>query len=526
MRMLDPTRPEEAAAFIPDGATLVLSGNGRQLVAETILAGIERAFLRAGHPRDLSLYYPALPGSRTGAGVDHLAHPGLVRAVATSAFRVWDLHRMADLVEANQVEAHCLPMGIAFQLLRAAAAGQPGILSRIGLDTFLDPGAGGGSAFNRHPQSRTWVSRTTVDGEPWLFYRSPAVDVALLKATAADRDGNLSLAGEPIRQAALDMAMAARARGGRVLAEVRYVVRRGSLPGRRVDVPGFLVDAVLPEAAEADAAGGGYDPALTGEWAVEPAARPAPLTPHKVMARRIALLLGPGQLVNLGYGLPTLVADVLAEEGVADALLLCVEHGPIGGQPTGKDRFGAALGPRYLLTAADTFTLYHGRQLDWAILGAAEVDAAGNAAVHRFGAAMPGPGGFIDIATSARRLVFATTLTTGGTRLALRSPAAAGLAVAAEGRIAKFVPALAERTFSAREALRRGTEVWYVTDRATFRLTRDGLAMVEAAPGIDPDTDVAARMGFRPAIATDWQRWPAALFEAGPIDLAGRWRLV
>jgi propionate CoA-transferase len=365
--------------------------------------------------------------------------------------------------------------------------------------------------------------RVTVDGEPYLFYRSPAIDVAILKASAADRDGNLSLAGEPIRQAALDMAMAARARGGRVLAEVRYLVRRGSLPTARVDVPGFLVDAVLPRSEGEAGAADDHDPALTGEWAVEPRPVRPPLDVRKVMARRIALLLRRGQLVNLGFGIPTLVGDVLAEEGVADAVLLSVEHGPIGGQPTANDAFGAAVGPRYVFTAPDTFTLYHGRQLDWAILGAAEVDAEGNAAVHRFHRSMPGPGGFVDIAASARRLVFATTLTTGGTRIALRPSPEPGLAVEEEGRITKFVPRLAERTFSAREALRRGAQVWYVTDRATFRLTPHGLLLVEAAPGIDPERDVIAHMGFRPRVAPGWQPWPPDLFLEDPMGLAARW---
>jgi propionate CoA-transferase len=523
MRILDPDRPQEAASLIPDGAMLTLSGNGRQLVAETILSGIERAYLQAGHPRDLSLYYPALPGTRTGSGVDHLAHPGLVRAVITSAFRVWDLHGMADLVEQGRIEAHCLPMGVGFQLLRAAAAGQPGLLTRVGLDTFLDPGTGGGSAFNEAAPTQTWVQRLSIDGEPYLFYRSPPVDVAILKASAADRDGNLSLRGEPIRQAALDMAMAARARGGRVLAEVRYLVRRGSLAAARVDVPGFLVDAVLPQPGGEEGEASDYDARVTGEWAVEPPASPAPLSVRKVMARRIALLLGPGQLINLGYGIPTLVGDVLAEEGVADAVLLSVEHGPIGGRPTAGAAFGASVGPRYLLTSPDTFTLYHARQLDWAVLGAAEVDAEGNTVVHRFGRSMPGPGGFIDITASAPRLVFATTLTTGGTRVCLRPAPETGLVVEAEGRVMKFVPRLAQRTFSAREALRRGAEVWYVTDRATFRLTPDGLSLVEAAPGIDPERDVADHMGFRPTIADDVRRWPSGLFRAEPIGLAARW---
>lgn len=520
VRFLDPRQPEEVVGFIPDGATVVLAGNGLQLLPASALAAIESAFLRTGHPRDLTLYYPALPGSLSGTGVDRLAHEGLVRAVVASCFRMWDLDRMADLVAKDRIEAHCLPMGIGFQLLRTAAAGQPGLLSRVGLDTFLDPGIGGGSAFNRAPATRTWIRRLDVDGEPHLFYRSPAVDVAILKATAADRDGNLSLAAEPIRQAALDMAMAARARGGRVVAEVRYVVRRGSLPPRRIDVPGFMVDAVLPRPATRRTSSPGPDPALSGEWAIDSDWMPGPLTVRKVMARRIALFFRPGQLVNVGFGLPGLVGEVLAEEGVTDRILLSVEHGPIGGTPTGKDAFGAAVGPRHLLTSPETFTMYHGGQLDWAVLGAAEVDAEGNVAVHRFAGAMPGPGGFVDIAASARRLVFVAPLTTGGTRLAVHPD---GLAVEQEGRIAKFVPHLRERSFSAREALARGAEVWYVTDRATFRLSAGGPVLVEIAPGIDLARDVVGQMGFCPDIVPQPGSWPAVLFGEGPLGLQTRW---
>jgi propionate CoA-transferase len=519
MRLLDPAAPERAADLIPDGATVAVSGNGAQLVAETLLGGVERAFLHSGRPRDLTLFYPALPGRWTGSGIDHLAHPGLVRAVVASCFRIWDLHRMADLVQADRIEAHCLPMGVGFQLLRAAAAGQPGILSRVGLDTFVDPGPGGGSAFNRVRPSRTWVSRVDVDGEPHLYYRSPPVDVAILKATAADREGNLSLAGEPIRQAALDMAMAARARGGRVLAEARYLVRSGSLAPDRIAVPGFLVDAVLPQADPAPPP----DPAMSGDWQVEASSVALPLSVRKVMARRIALLFTPGQLVNLGFGLPGLVGDVLAEEGVAEAVRLSVEHGPVGGRPTGKDAFGGAVGPRYLFTSPDTFTLYHGGNLDWAVLGAAEVDGAGNVAVHRFGRAIPGPGGFVDIAASARRLVFAAPLTTGGTVVDLLPEPDVGLRVAREGQVRKFVPHLRERTFSARQALRRGAEVWYVTDRATFRLTADGPLLTEVAPGVDLQRDVLDRMGFQPAVAQPLRQWPACLFRHEPMGLAARW---
>jgi propionate CoA-transferase len=372
-----------------------------------------------------------------------------------------------------------------------------------------------GTAQNRRTQG-SLAERWDVDGVPHLFYRAPRIGAALLRATVADEDGSLALTREPIEQALLAMALAARAGGGPVLAEVRAVVRRGSLPAREVRVPGCLVDAVVvaPEAAGPD------DPRLTGEWAVRPEAPPLPLTPDKVMARRALWELRPGMLVNLGFGLATLVAQVAAEEGVAERVTFSVEHGPLGGLPAGTRTFGASAGPQAILRAPDVFALYHAGLLDLAVLSAAEVDREGNANVSRFGDAMPGPGGYVDITGCTRSLVLLVALTAGGTRLEV---ADGGLRVAAEGRIPRFVPEVRERTFSGPAALARGARVRYVTDRCTFELRPEGLTLTEVAPGIDVRRDVLDRMGFAPRVAPVLRRWPAALFAEGPMGLQDRW---
>lgn len=514
--------PEDAAALIPDGATLTLSGNGSILAPERVLAAVERVFLARGRPRGLRVFYPVVTGTGPGTGVDHLAHTGLVSAVAASCFDIWGIDRLARMVRAGEIAAHCLPMGVMFQLLHAAADGQPGILTRVGLGTFVDP-AVRGTAHNG-VSGPSLAERWEVGGRTHLFYQAPAIDAALVCASVADEDGNLSLYREPIQQAVLSMALAARARGGVVIAQVRALVRRDSLPAARVAVPGCLVDAVVVVPEQQQSREREYDPALTGEWAVPLAQQWAPgglpPGPDKVVARRAALELGPGMVVNLGFGLAALVAHVAAEEGVADRLVLSVEHGPLGGMPTGVGTFGAAVSPTCILGSRDVFALYHSGQLDAAILSAAEVDREGNANVSRFGDKMPGPGGYIDISSGSPCLVLLAALTANGARLEVDG---AGLRVRQEGRVARFVPEVQERTFSGPAAVERGARVRYLTDRCTFDLGAEGLVLTEVAPGIDPARDVLPHMGFRPAVAPVLRRWPAAVFAPGRMGLAGLW---
>jgi len=232
-----------AVADIPDGATVVVAGNGSLVMPEFLLKGIESYYLDQGSPKDLRVIYPVVTGTGSGTGVDHFAHPGLIREVIGSCFDIWGIDRLATMIRENKIKAHCLPMGVLFHLIRASAAGQPGILTKIGLSTFADPKVQG-TGYNDVTEE-SMSQRISIDGEEWLFYRSPKIQVALLTATVADEGGNLSLFGEPIYQAPLEMAMAARASGGKVIAQVKRLVQRGSLPPRLIDVPGFLVDHVV-----------------------------------------------------------------------------------------------------------------------------------------------------------------------------------------------------------------------------------------------------------------------------------------
>lgn len=509
---------DEAAALIPDGATLTFSGNGSLLDPESILTALERRFLEDGRPRGLTLFYPVVTGTGPGTGVDHLAPPGMVQTVIASCFDIWGIDRLARRIRGGELASHCLPMGVMFQLLHAAADGQPGILTQVGLETFVDPEVRGTA--QNGAAGPSLAQRQTVDGRPMLFYRAPAIDAAILRASVADEDGNLSIDREPIRQALLTMALAARARRGVVVAEVQALVRRHSVPAARVAVPGCLVDAVVVAPERGQSSVRDYDPALTGEWALPIRPGPLPLTADTLLARRAALELAPGMVVNLGFGLAALVARVVAAEGVADRLLFSVEHGPLGGMPTGTETFGAAVSPTCILSSSDVFAFYHSGQLDAAILSAAEVDAAGNANVSRFGDKMPGPGGYIDITSASPRIILLCALTAGGTHLEVDG---GGLRVGREGRVRRFVGEVAERTFSGTAAMRRGARVRYLTDRCTFDLTPEGLMLTEVAPGVDPERDVLPHMDFRPALAPRVRPWPAAVCRPGPLGLAESW---
>lgn len=510
---------EDAVRLIPDGATLVLSGNGSILQPERLLSALEGRFAETGRPRDLTAIYPVVIGTGPGTGVDHLAHPGLVREVVASCFDIWGIDRLARMVREDRILAHCVPMGVLFQLLHAAADGQPGILTRIGLDTFIDPAVRGTG--HNGATTASLAERMEYGGQPYLFFRTPAVSAAIVRGSVADEDGNISLYREPIRQAALTMALAARAGHGPVIVQVQALVRRGTLRPAQVDIPGCLVDAVVVDPEQQQTCLSEYDPTLTGEWVLPQHVAQVPPGVDRVVARRAACELRPGMVVNLGFGLAALVAQIAAEEGVAGDLTLSVEHGPLGGTPTGNRTFGAAIGPTSILRSTEVFALYHSGQLGLAILSAAQVDQEGNANVSRFGDVMPGPGGYIDITAGSPRLVLLSALRAGGARMEV---AAGSLTVLQEGRVPRFVRSVHERTFSARAALARGAAVRYLTDRCTFDLTPEGLLLTEVAPGIDIERDVLRQMEFRPRVAEDVRPWPSALFAPGRMDLRQVWR--
>jgi len=520
--------PDEAAALIPDAGTITVSGSAAQLVPDRLLAGLEARFLAGGGPRGLTVVFPLAVGDSFGTvGLDHLAHPGLIRRLVGGSYVNGPAARPAPkisaMIQANQVEAYNFPLGPLLHLHRDIAAGKPGVITKIGLGTFVDPREQGGRMNQVTPPDLVEVVR--LGGEEWLLYRAFPIHAALIRATTADTHGNLSLEHEGTFMGVLPQAMAARNSGGRVIAQVERVVAAGTLPAQQVRVPGLLVDALVIDPEQRMNTGIAYDPALSGEIrAAHCPAEPVPLGPEKLIARRALAALRPGDSVNLGFGISSLVPALAVEEGLSDALCFTVEQGSIGGLPLTGFAFGASHNPEAIIDSASQFDLIDGGGIDAGCLAFAEVDGAGNANVSRLSAqphVLAGAGGFIDLSQGLRRLIFCGMLTAGG--LEVRC-AEGRLAILREGRHRKLVARVQHVTFNGPRAAAAGQEVWVVTERCVFRLTGDGLLLTEVAPGIDLERDLRAQIGFPLRVAPDVRPMDPRLFRPERMGLAADWQ--
>ncbi len=501
----------DALALIRDGQTVVFTGFCGAMHAEALSKGLGKYFREHGRPRDLTLLYAAGQGNWADRGLEHIAFEGLLRRVIGGHYAA--CKSIGRLVFEEKIEGYNLPQGVLAQLFRDIAAGRPGCITHIGLDTFVDPEQGGGR-LNRRSQE-TLVERVQLGGRTWLWYKAFPIHVALIRAWAADPLGNLVCDNEAVVTEVLPAAQAAHNCGGVVIAQVRELLDRPA-PPHSVRVPGMLVDRIVLAGAgeHPQTFGGDFEPAfVTAAPSLEPTPlrEPLPLDERRIIAARACDELRPGFIVNLGVGIPEGVAQIAAERGLLDRMTLTVEAGVIGGRPAGGLSFGASVHPHAIIDQPAMFDFYDGRGLDFAALGCAQVDAVGNVNVSKFGSRLAGVGGFINITQTARRLVFCGTFTAGGLEVAVE---AGRLRIVKEGSVRKFLADVEQISFSARRAREVGQEVLYVTERAVLRMTGAGLELTEVAPGIDVERDVLAQMAFRPII-NNLKTMPAHVFAPG-----------
>lgn len=511
---------KEAAYMIPDGITLGSNGFMGTAFPEEIAMELENRFLESGKPNGLTVYFCAAQGDNLQKGLQHFAHEGMLRRTIGGHYGM--ARKIGEMVVKNQIEAYDFPQGVLAHLLRITASHQPGELTRVGLGTFVDPRLAGGKMNDRTQSKEDLVQLVQLNGEDYLFYKSVPIDCALIAGTYADEDGNISFEREGVKGEALAMAMACKNSGGKVFVQVQGVVKSGSLDPRKVEIPGALVDVVVLASDLKYCMQNWntqYNPGFSGEHRVSTKQLPAvPLGNKKIICRRAAMELKEGSIVNLGVGIPEYISAIAAEEGITRRFTLTVEDGLFGGSPANGLDFGVSLNPTCMVTMPAMFDYYDGGGLDQAFVGFAEGDLAGNVNVSLFGSRMPGCGGFIDITQNAKQVYFCGTFTARG----LETEISGGrLRIVREGTALKFQEKIHQITFSAQTALKNRLPVMYITERAVFRLTPDGVVLCEAAPGIDVEKDIIALMPSRPLIAPDFHLMDERIFRDGKMGLKG-----
>lgn len=514
---------EEAVRLIRDGAVVAVNSSSGLLCPDAVLKALGERFGAEGHPRGLTSIHPIAAGDMFGTpGVDHLARPGMLAKIIGGSYPSGPTNAEPPLIWqrilAEEVAAWNVPSGIVFDMLREGAAKRPGVLTKVGMETFVDPEQEG-CAMNATARKSPLVRRVEFDGETWLHFPALCPDVAIIRATTADENGNLTYEHEGATLGAMEMALAARNSGGIVIAQVKRVAAQGTLKPHDVRVPGILVDVIVEAPDQLQTTATAYDPAISGELF-----RPLSTFRHpefnvgKVIARRVAQELKAGWAVNIGFGISANVPRVLMEEGRHGDVTWVIEQGAVGGVPLLDFKFGCASNAEAFVASPHQFIYFQAGGFDCSLLSFLEIDAEGSVNVSRLSATphrTAGAGGFVDITARARKIVFSGNFNAGA-KMRLED---GRLVIDKEGRIAKIVPKVDQVSFSGRRARMQGQDITYVTERCVIRLLDQGLTVTEVAPGLDLRRDVLDQAATPLHVAPGLKVMDDALFREGLMGL-------
>jgi len=512
-----------AARLIPDGAVVTVSSSSGLGCPDAVLKAVGELFDAEGHPRNITTVHPIAAGDMWGVkGVDHLAKPGCLDRVLAGSYpsgpssaeppEIW------KMITSDAIPAYNVPSGILFDIHREAAAKRPGVLTKIGMETFVDP-SHEGCAMNAKARARPIVSRVNFAGDDWLFFPAITPQVAIIRATTADERGNLSYEHEGGILGPLDQALAARNNGGIVIAQVKRLAAAGTLRPHDVVVPGVLVDYIVVAPDQLQTTNTVYEPAISGEIFRPLASFETPkFDIAKVIARRVAQELREGDAVNIGFGVSANVPRILIEEGLHGAVTWVIEQGAVGGVPLLDFQFGCASNAEAIVQSPHQFTYFQGAGFDMSLLSFLQIDKSGSVNVSKLGVrphVTAGAGGFVDITARAKKIVFSGYFTAGA-KLDVEDGA---VSILKEGKVKKLVDAVEQISFSGPRAVAQGQDIVYVTERCVLRLEREGVTVTEIAPGADLKRDVLAQAEFPLRVANDLRKMDAALFHPALLNL-------
>ena len=513
----------EAVKHIGDDATVTVNSSSGLCCPDAVLKALGERFDREQHPRNLTMLHPIAAGDMSGVkGVDHIAKSGLISRIIAGSYPSGpsssDPPLIWQMLGANEIAAYNVPSGIMFDIHREAAAKRPGVLTKIGLDTFVDP-AHEGCAMNAKAATTPIVKRISFEGEEWLYFPAIIPNIAIIRATSSDERGNLTFEHEGAYIGALDLAMAAHNNGGIVIAQVKRIIRDHPLKPHDVQVPGILVDFIVEAPEQWQTTQTPYDPAISGE-----VFRPLDSFSHmefgtgKAIARRVAQELKAGWAVNLGFGVSANVPRILLEEGLHGKTTWVIEQGAVGGIPLLDFQFGCSSNAEAIVASPSQFTYFQAAGFDCALLSFLQIDSHGSVNVSKLGVrphVTAGAGGFVDITSRAKKIVYSGFFNAGA-KMEIRD---GKLHIEKEGRVKKLVREVEQISFSGKRAVMQGQDITYVTERCVMKLTREGVVVTEIAPGAELQSNILDQSEFPLIISPKLGPMSTALFQPATMGL-------